>query len=105
MLYETSVEPQKMRRYGLATAPDLLGPWTRVTDDYASGHKLVFPDNIAPWTDQVSHGEMIRTGYDQKLEYDPGQSRFLVQGLILKKRDGEYRKLGWQLGIIQPSFN
>jgi hypothetical protein len=45
---------------------------------------------------------MIRTGYNQKLEYDPADGRFLIQGKPSKERVGEYRRLGWRLGIIKP---
>jgi hypothetical protein len=75
-----------------------------VTDDYAIGDKLVFGNPADRWTDQVSHGEMIRTGYNQNLEYDPADGRFLIQGLRSKAHVGKYRRLGWQLGIIKPSY-
>jgi hypothetical protein len=104
MFYETSPKGEKMRRYGLATASNLLGPWTRVADDYAIGDKLVFSSPADRWTDQVSHGEMIRTGYDQKLEYNPADGRFLIQGRRAKEQVGQYRRMGWQLGIIKPSY-
>jgi len=105
MFYETRPEGEKMRRYGLATASNLLGPWTRVADDYATGDKLVFGNPAEQWTDQVSHGEMIRTGYNQKLEYDPADGRFLIQGRPSREHMGEYQRLGWRLGIIKPSYN
>jgi hypothetical protein len=104
MFYETRPGGQKMRRYGLATASNLLGPWSRVADDYAIGGKLVFSNPVDRWTDEVSHGEMIRTGYNQKLEYDPADMRFLIQGLRSKEHVGEYRRLGWRLGIIRPVY-
>jgi len=68
MLYETRPPGKEIRLYGLATAGNLLGPWTRVADDYAIGEKLVFPNEVERWTDQISHGEMIRTGYTAKIE-------------------------------------
>ncbi|MHC4616832.1 MAG: non-reducing end alpha-L-arabinofuranosidase family hydrolase [Planctomycetota bacterium] len=105
MFYETRPEGEKIRRYGLATASNLLGPWTRMADDFATGDKLVFPHQADRWTDEVSHGEMIRTGYDQKLEYDPADGRFLIQGRRSKRHVGEYRQSNWRLGIIKPSYN
>ncbi|HUT30786.1 MAG TPA: non-reducing end alpha-L-arabinofuranosidase family hydrolase [Sedimentisphaerales bacterium] len=104
MFYETRPEGEKMRRYGLATASNLPGPWRRVADDYAVGNKLVFDNPADRWTDEVSHGEMIRTGCNQKLEYDPAEGRFLIQGLRSKEHVGEYRRLGWRLGIITPVY-
>jgi hypothetical protein len=47
---------------------------------------------------------MIRTGYNQKLEYDPADGRFLIQGMRSKEHVGEYRRLGWRLGIIKPPY-
>jgi hypothetical protein len=101
MLYETRPPGQEMRRYGTAAAGNLLGPWKRVADDYAIADKFVFPKGADLWTDQISHGEMIRTGYNQKLEYDPTEGGFLMQGRPVAKP----RKLSWQLGIIKPLFN
>ena len=103
MLYETRPPGQEMRRYGMAAASNLLGPWNRVADDYAIADKFLFPIDVERWTDQISHGEMIRTGYDQKLEYDPAPAGrgFLMQGRLI----AEPRKISWQLGIIKPSFN
>ena len=88
MFYETAPAGQPQRRYGLATASNLLRPWSRVSDRLAVGEMLVFTNPEDPWTDQISHGEMIRTGYDQKLEYDPAEMMFLVQGKLSRKRPG-----------------
>jgi len=100
MFYETSPPGRGGRRYGLATAPNLLGPWTRVADDYATGEKLLFPDPADRWTDVVSHGEMIRTGCNQRLEYDPADGRFLIQG----RRFTDNADPAWSLGIIKPVY-
>ena len=35
---------------------------------------------VEPWTDNVSHGELLRDGYDQTLTVDPGHLRLLFQG-------------------------
>ena len=99
MLYETCPEGKTKRRYGLARASNLLGPWKRVADDYAIGEKLFFANDAQRWTDQVSHGEMLRSGYDQRLEYDPADSRFLIQGIT-----SETEREGWQLGIFKALF-
>lgn len=99
MLYETCREGSKERRYGLAKAVNLLGPWQRVADDYAISDKLFFADDAQRWTYHVSHGEMIRSGYDQRLEYDPADSRFLIQGITPKTQSE-----GWRLGIFKASF-
>jgi hypothetical protein len=102
MFYETRPPGEDIRRYGLATASNLLGPWTRVADDFAIGDKLIFPKQTDRWTDVVSHGEMIRSGYNQKLEYDPADTRFLIQGIRSKQHRDEAQRPGWGMGIIKP---
>ncbi len=101
MLYENRVIKGKdFRQFGLATAPHLLGPWTRVTDDYATGKQLRWASGVTPWTEEVSHGEMLRTGCDQRLEYNPAKSAFLIQGMPLSAHNVEYPMLPWSLGVI-----
>ena len=104
MFYETRPPGRAIRRYGLATASSLSGPWTRIADDYAIGEKLVFPNPANRWTDVVSHGEMIRTGYNQYLEYNPAESRFLIQGRPSSIPPGLTERPGWQFGIITPLY-
>lgn len=99
MLYETRFR-KDFRRYGLATAKALAGPWTRVTSNYARARQLRWDGGAVPWTEEVSHGEMIRSGFDQCLEYDPLESRFLIQGMPASQHQGPYPKLPWSLGII-----
>lgn len=102
MLYETRVPgSEKLRRYGLATADRLLGPWERVTDDFATGDQLVYPPATDKWTEEVSHGELIRAGYDQTLQYDPGHTTLLIQGLRIAEHQGPYPELPWKLGLIR----
>ena len=33
------------------------------------------------WTDSISHGELLRAGYDEHLEVDPARLRFVFQGV------------------------
>ncbi len=100
MLYETR-RCDDRRRYGLAIAGSPLGPWRDVTRDFASGDKLRHPSASDRWTDEVSHGEMIRSGCDERLEYDPARIRFLIQGLPADDHAGPYQALPWRLGIIE----
>jgi len=65
MIYE--LDEGGMRAFGLATAEDLAGPWKKVTDSYATGEQLKYNDEQEKWTEMVSHGEVIRTGYNQEM--------------------------------------
>ncbi len=58
------------------------------------------------WTDVISHGELLRAGYDEKLLVDPDNLRFLFQGVTDRARAGKsYGQIPWKLGILQPSPN
>jgi hypothetical protein len=99
MLYELNIKGE--RSFGLAAAKHLPGPWKKITDQYAAGAQLKYPPNATVWTEEVSHGEFIRTGCDQRLEYNPEQVKFLIQGLRKKQHQGPYTQLPWKLGIIE----
>jgi hypothetical protein len=59
-------------------------------------------ENAAHWTDSFSHGELLRAGYDEKMEIDPANLRFLFQGVSDPRRVGKkYGEIPWQLGILE----
>ncbi|HOX00811.1 MAG TPA: non-reducing end alpha-L-arabinofuranosidase family hydrolase [Candidatus Paceibacterota bacterium] len=103
--YLTIVEAQgKARRYYKAYLADRLeGPWRPLADSIE--HSFAAPANVqldVPWTDNFSHGELIRAGIDERMEINPGRIRFLYQGAS----DEEYRSTGyggipWRLGMLE----
>ncbi len=99
MIYELNVNQE--RSFGLATASSLAGPWKKVTDQYATGSQLRYPPDTDIWTEMVSHGEALRSGYDQRLEYDDRHPRWLIQGLFKNQNTGNYAERPWKLGIIE----
>lgn len=92
--------PEDIRHFSLFTAPHPLGPWSLVDERYAAGEQLISADSAARWTEEVSHGEMLRVGVDQRLEYDASRPRFLIQGLLKAEHQGAYPSLPWKLGLI-----
>lgn len=55
------------------------------------------------WTDSFSHGELLRTGRDQKLEVDPDNLILLYQGVSDERRAGKkYGEIPWELGLLRP---
>ncbi|MBN2130342.1 MAG: hypothetical protein JW741_12640 [Sedimentisphaerales bacterium] len=98
MIYE--LNEGGVRSFGLATARQLGGPWSKVTDTWAVGSQLTAASGEDRWTDIVSHGEAIRTGCDERLEYDADHPRLLIQGRAGTTADGPYQDLSWKLGII-----
>jgi hypothetical protein len=101
MIYELNRDG--VRSFGLATAASLMGPWNKVTDDYATTDQLTCNGQSTVWTDMVSHGEVVRSGYDQHLEYDPEACQWIIQGIRREAVKGPYPSLPWKLGIIRKS--
>ena len=62
--------------HAVADKPE--GPWKKVTDNYATGQQLKYTGKTSKWTEMVSHGEVIRSGYNQDMEYDPKNCRWLI---------------------------
>ena len=107
--YLTLIEAQgrsggKGRRYYKAYVADsLAGNWTPLAatanKPFAGGANVDFGGKA--WTDSFSHGELIRSGYDQHLEVAPDNLRFLFQGLADKHWGNRYGRLGWRLGLLE----
>ena len=98
MIYE--LEKGGVRSFGLATATHPEGPWKKVTDHYATGDQLRYREESGKWTEMVSHGEVLRSGYDQNMEFDPQGCRWLIQGIMNQELNGHYDLLPWKLGLI-----
>jgi hypothetical protein len=96
----------RRRYYKAYTAESLDGYWQPLS---ATAKKpFASPVNVRHegehWTDSFSHGELIRSGYDQTLEVDPEKLRLLFQGVTdEKKRGKKYGEIPWQLGILEPA--
>ncbi|NLF73289.1 MAG: glycoside hydrolase [Candidatus Anammoximicrobium sp.] len=106
--YLTIVEENGRRYYKAYLADRLDGPWTPVADTAErpfAGWRNVRPAaGVAPWTDNISHGELIRDGYDQALTVDPGDLRFVFQGMWDKDKSGKtYGQYPWRIGIATPA--
>lgn len=99
MIYE--LNNKGVRSFGLACAKNLEGPWEKVKNNYATGEQLYYGKNQQKWTEIVSHGEVIRSGYNQQLEYNPTNCKWLIQGLNKNDLGNDYPSLPWKLGIIE----
>jgi hypothetical protein len=97
MIYELNTGG--VRSFGLANSEALSGPWAKVTDRYATGDQLEYTGKTSAWTEMVSHGELLRSGYNEQMEYEPKGCRWLVQGFLTKDLRGPYPSLPWKLGI------
>ncbi len=106
--YLTIVEENGRRYYKAYLSDRLDGEWKPVADTAEkpfAGWKNIRPARgVKPWTDNVSHGELIRDGYDQTLTVDPDNLRFVFQGMFDKDKARKgYGQFRWRIGMLNPS--
>lgn len=93
------------RLYRAWTSTSLDGPWqaykTTENDPFAGLNNVSFPSG--QWTQQISHGEMIRAGYDEKMEIDACNMQFLYQGVNLNGFTGSYNARPYKLGLLNAN--
>jgi hypothetical protein len=89
------------RFYRAWTSSSLDGPWTAYKTSesapFAGSNNVSYPGGR--WTNDVSHGEMIRAGYDQKMEINACNMQFLYQG-VAPNTGVEYNLLPYRLGLL-----
>jgi hypothetical protein len=63
-------------------------------------NNVTFAEGVASWTKDISHGKLIRDGYDETLTIDPNNFQLLFQG-----RDPAinacYDQLPYKLGLLK----
>jgi hypothetical protein len=106
--YLTVIEENGQRYYKAYLADRLDGPWTPLADTaerpFAGGNNIRPAAGVEPWTDNVSHGELVREGWDETLTVDPSNLRFVFQGMWEKHKSGKaYGQLQWRIGMLTPA--
>ena len=105
--YLTIIEENGRRYYKAYVAHRLDGKWTPVADSaerpFAGWRNIRPAPGVQPWTDNVSHGELIRDGYDQTLTVDPANLKFVFQGMFDSDKTGKgYGQFQWRIGMLTP---
>lgn len=80
-------------------ASDEWTPLADTVDNPFAGSSNVAFDGI-PWTESISHGEVVRSQVDQTLTISPCNLLYLYQGLDPAEADGDYNSLPWNLGLL-----
>jgi len=104
--YLTLIEafgPNGQRYYRSFVADSLDGEWTPLAGTFeapfASEENVTFESGTA-WTRDVSHGELLRDGYDQTLTISLSCLRFLFQGVDPSVRPSEYYQYPYRLALL-----
>lgn len=105
--YLTVIEENGRRYYKAYLADRLDGEWTPVADTAErpfAGWKNVRPAaGVKAWTDNISHGELIREGCDERMIIDGDNLRFIFQGMWDKDKSGKgYGQFQWRIGMLTP---
>ncbi len=87
-------------------ADRLDGAWTPLSASedhpFAGNANVTDAAGVQPWTRDISHGELLRDGYDETLTVDPERLEFLYQGLArATPRDMDYAQLPYQLALLR----
>ncbi len=93
--------PSGPRMFRSWTSTSLDGPWTPLADTdanpFAGNSNVEWP--TGKWSDGISHGELVRSGYDERLTVDPCNLEFLYQG---KTGNGAtYDLIPYKLGLLR----
>ncbi|WP_306504276.1 non-reducing end alpha-L-arabinofuranosidase family hydrolase [Streptomyces sp. YU58] len=102
LLLQEAISNTSGRRYFRSfTSTSLTGNWTphaaTENEPFASRGNVTFPGGA--WTEDISHGELVRAGNDQTLTINPCRLQYVYQG-IDPGADEEYISLPWRMGLL-----
>jgi len=92
--------------YRAFTADRLDGKWTPLPEadtyrtPFAGINNVTFEEGVAPWTRDISHGELLRDGYDETMTIELNNLRMLYQGRDPAIR-ADYGRLPYRLGLLK----
>lgn len=91
------------RYYSAWTSEGLEGEWKDYkvgqNTPFARATNVTFASGVTDWSDDVSHGELLRDNPNQTQEVDPCNFRLLYQGMAPNSGD-KYELLPYRLGLL-----
>lgn len=107
LLIEAFDQTSDNRRYYRSWIADSLdGPWLpwQASGSYPFAGTRNVSFEGTQWTNDISHGEMVRAGYDETLEIEPCNMRYAFQGADpMAENGGDYNKIPWRLGLLSQA--
>lgn len=115
-LYLTIIEgvaPGSITRFYTSFVADRLdGEWRMVAstpeEPFAGLANVKTKDDSAPWSQHISHGELLRANHDETMLLDPANMMFLYQGWdritrvpgVPLGRSQGYHEIPWHLSLL-----
>jgi len=98
--YLMIVECMSPRYFRAFTATDLGGTWTSLVGADTQASPFAGKNNVTGgWSDDISHGDIVRSSYDEYREIDPCNLQLLYQG-YKPPFSGDYGMIPYQLGLL-----
>lgn len=99
--YLMIVECGYPRYFRAFTATDLGGTWTPLANATTQAVPFAGKNNVSNgWSDDISHGDIVREGYDETRTIDPCNLQMIYQGQMRNNGVTDYSKLPYQMGLI-----
>jgi len=101
LLLVEAIGSDGLRYFRSWTSSSIAGAWQTLAATqavpFAGAKNVAYSGTV--WTKSVSHGEMIRSGYDQTLTINPCKLQYLYQG-VDPSSTATYNALPWRLGLL-----